>query len=94
MDVPVRLAREIKNVEVYETKVESMFDPHAAGIDEVWWPTKEDFTGYWDDMTTEQKVVVAASIEAPRRWQSPWRGIHNQFSISKRILVRHERYSF
>jgi hypothetical protein len=44
--------------------VESFFDVTIAGIDELWWPKKEDFEEIWPQLDKDRKALVRAAIDA------------------------------
>lgn len=56
------MQKNILNKKLYYRKVETLFDPVAAGIGEAWWPTKEDFAALWPELGKRQKAIVKAAI--------------------------------
>ncbi|MCP4145385.1 MAG: hypothetical protein GY752_08895 [bacterium] len=52
------------NARIRSAKIESFLDPEVCEIDNTFWPTKDDFTTIWDEMSYEQRNVVSAALSA------------------------------
>lgn len=52
------------NARIRSAKIESFIDPDFCEIDNTFWPTKGDFVKVWEELSEDQRYVVAACVSS------------------------------